>query len=198
LNSSTTGQLLIHFNFVYKLSFLLTWKKVSNAHKTFLKNSFQSKKSLILVKVLPSGLRDPQSAGSQPQEGGITRSSFSPSKHLGGLGSVRPGIPSFFLSLSTPSNRQLISFSFSKPRSDTFLRIKRLGGAEREIWGLGNVKKENRRAGDKIHPTLQTLEPKESRGCGLIGRMDWRLLLEHTFNLRCAFAFLTQIFKGET
>lgn len=25
--SSTTGQLLIHFNFVYELSFLLTWKQ---------------------------------------------------------------------------------------------------------------------------------------------------------------------------
>lgn len=68
----------------------------------------------------------------------------------------QPGIPALFLSLSIPSKRQLISFSFSKPRPDTFLRIKRFETLrEKHGADVGNVKKENRKAEEKSTPTPQ-------------------------------------------
>lgn len=107
-------KLLFHFDFVYSPNFSPHMGKSVLCVQVFWEKKipFQSKQALILVKSLPHGHRDPQSRGSQPQEGGVARSSFSRCRHLGGLGSVKPGIPAL-LSRSTPSNRQLISFSFS-------------------------------------------------------------------------------------
>lgn len=93
---------------------LLTWGKSVLCVQVFFwgRDPFSIKAGSYLAEI-PS----PRTQGSPEQRfsapgGRDHRSSFSPCRHPGGLGSVKPGIP-VLLSRSTPSNRQLISFSFS-------------------------------------------------------------------------------------